>query len=161
MSSISHAQFARQGGGSRRFSDRTPGPSTGYFVSRDPDVAPDQGGSQEVVARRNSVAVTRRHFQVNQGRALAAQAPAGSSDVFQGVWTSSPSDESDGHPRTYLDISDHYPDVMDAGMAAIKNKQKGMYGAEADTTIPVWNEDRSKYSVAGINDEVKRIIRSR
>ena len=159
MSSISHAQFAGLPGGSRRFDNREGGPGTGYYVSRDPDVPVEKGGSEERVAKAQSVPAVAGHYRKNKNRALAAPAPSGSNGVYQGIWTSSPEDESDRTPRTYLDISDHYSDPVIAGHAAIANQQKGMYAAEPDKTITVWNEDKSKWSAAGINEEVKRVIR--
>lgn len=160
MSSLSHAQFARLPGGSRRLSDRTVGPDSGYYVSRDPEKKVSEGGSLERIAKAQSESAVGRHYRAVRESALSAPAPKGSTDVYQGIWTSSPADESDRKPRTYLDVSDHYTDPMTAGHAAIQNRQKGMYSASTESTIPVWNEDRTKWSAAGINDEVKRVIKS-
>lgn len=161
---LSHRQFAEyvaaNGGGSRRLIDGTIGPSEGYYVSRNPDVPVAEGGSREWV-RTGLKDVGRhvnRHWNRVRDEALAATPEHLKSEVYQGAWVSEK--DSAGTSDSYLDVSDRHDGVMDAAFAAVRNKQKAIFNANTGTDINVWNGDRTKWSAAGVADEVKRRIRS-
>lgn len=119
MTAISHAQFAGMEGGSRRLSDMTEGPKSGYYVSRDPDTPVEQGGSKEVEMPNSTEAGVKAHFDEVRGRGAMTAVPGNNPrEVYQGKW------------QNYLDVSDRYSPSTTGLMHAL---QHGMANVQLST----------------------------
>jgi len=140
---MSHAQFASVPfGASRRLVDSTEGPSTGYYVSRDPDTAIHAGGSKERVIPSATPEAVGAHFHEMKARgAMEAQPDVARNNVYQGIWNDSGSD------NTYLDVSDHYPEsthgLMHALQHGMANAQKAVWAAHNNDEQTVTGTDSS------------------
>lgn len=121
---ISHDQFASLDGGSRRLSDMSEGPKSGYYVSRDPGVRVEHGGSFEDRVKDADPREVEAHFNlVNEAGARTARPEQSPDEVYQGTWSHNGS--------RYLDVSDRYTASTAGLMHAL---QHGM----ANTQLAAW-----------------------
>ena len=107
---ISTSQFATLPGGSRELATGKKGKGSGYYVSRDPRVPVEIGGSPEATGSLMDPQAVANHLEQTKGIAekvvptgwMSARAatPTESENVHQGIWQ----DESTG--KTHLDVSD-------------------------------------------------------
>lgn len=141
---LSNAEFAKLPGGSRSITTGEAGPSSGYYVSRDPRVPVQIGGSEEVTAPAHSEAAVREHLDSIKGTAEnvvptgwmrgRAATPKEKANVFQGTWTDK--------GKTYLDVSDRIGErasessLNEALKRGLSQKQLGVYAAGAGKTLP-------------------------
>lgn len=142
---LSDSQFAGLFGGSRSVTTGESGPNSGYYVSRDPRVPVEIGGSEEVTAPAHSEEAVRSHLSRIKGVAEKvvptgwmrgrAATPKEKANVFQGTWT----DEG----KTYLDVSDRIggraseSSLKEALTRGLNQKQLGVYAAGAGKTLPI------------------------
>ena len=109
-------------GGSRRLSDMTEGPKSGYYVARDPDTAVEHGGSREDKGEEGtgSEADVKEHYDEVRARGAMRALPGNNPrEVYQGKW------------KQYLDVSDRYTASTHGLMHAL---QHGM----ANVQLSVW-----------------------
>lgn len=113
---LSDSQFAERDGASRRLSDKSEGPKSGYYVSRDPDTHVSAGGSNEIAEpiTQSNAAVVGHHFdEANREGARTAIPHHNPDEVYQGGW------QYGG--KQYLDVSDRYSRSTSGLMHALQN----------------------------------------
>jgi hypothetical protein len=66
---LSDAQFANLLGGSREIATGKQGKGSGYYVSRDPRMPVEMGGSKETVGGLADVGKVREHLEAIKGKA--------------------------------------------------------------------------------------------
>lgn len=144
MTVISHAQFASMEGGSRRLSDQTEAPKSGYYVSRDPDVPVAQGGSPEAKGGSTEEGVRANYDAARAQGALTALPGRPASEVYQGKW------------MDMLDVSDRYPASTSGLMHALQHGMANVQLAAWAAHNPVHGEefgpgDKREVSITGEN----------
>lgn len=107
---ISHKQFSQLLGGSREVDTLREGEPSGYYVSRDPRVPLELGGSLEVTSRSHDEQAVKEHHDaikdvsskvVPTGYMSARSAtPDERRNVFQGIW------QNEDTGKQHLDVSD-------------------------------------------------------
>lgn len=122
---LSHAEFAAQGGGSRRFTDETPGPEHGYYVSDHPQ---DKG--EYKVERAATPVDVAFHFSHNRERVLSTSARP--HEVYQGLWQDR---DANGHVTSYLDVSRHTNNRRAAVARGFANDQVSIYDANQGKSL--------------------------
>lgn len=121
---ISSAQFSELPGGSRRLSDGSEGPKSGYYVARDPDKDVHKGGSYEAKVRDVHPGDVQAHFDlVKDDGAMTARPEQHPDEVYQGTWPA--------NGMRYLDVSDRFPASPNGLMHAL---QHGM----ANVQLAAW-----------------------
>ena len=148
---ISDVLFAHLPGGSRELATNKQGKGSGYYVSRDPRMPVEIGGSPEEISGLTNPAAVKYHLEKIKGVAEKV-VPTGwmkgrsatakeSENVHQGIWQ----DEAD--KKTYLDVSDRIggrasrSSLEEALTRGIAQKQLGVYAAGAGQTLPTHFED--------------------
>jgi hypothetical protein len=151
---LSDVQFAHLLGGSREIATGKAGKGSGYYVSRDPRVPLEAGGSQEIRATTGSLSDSRmvsEHMRDIKGIAekvmptgfmqARAATPTESANVHQGIWKDPKSNE------THLDVSDRIggrasrSSLEEALSRGITQKQLGVYAAGTGRTLDTHFED--------------------
>jgi len=148
---ISTSQFATLPGGSRELATGKEGKGSGYYVSRDPRIPVDMGGSPEKIGGSMDTQAVANHLEETKGTAekvmptgwmrARAATPTESANVHQGIWQ----DESTG--KTHLDVSDRIggrasrSSLENALTRGINQHQLGIYAAGAGQTLPTMNQD--------------------
>ena len=134
---LNSAEFAGSpGGASRRMTDLTRGPKSGYYVSRDGGRPVVSGGSLEWTSnptdsQAKKVRTSQNHLNLSRAASLAATPDDLKSEVYQGRWE----DPDSGY--TFHDVSDRTTNVGEALAKGAENLQRGVYAARADRTISV------------------------
>jgi hypothetical protein len=166
---ISDVQFAHMLGGSREVATGKAGKGSGYYVSRDPRVPVEAGGSNEVVGGLADVHAVSEHMRSIKGVAekvvptghMSARAatPEESTNVHQGIW------QDENSKKTYLDVSDRVggrassSSLEEALTRGISQKQLGVYAAGAGKTLPTHFEDE-KTGQRIVNPRAERVVSS-
>jgi hypothetical protein len=166
---LSDAQFAHMIGGSREIATGRAGKGSGYYVSRDPRVPVEAGGSNEVVGGLADVPAVSEHMRSIKGVAekvvptgyMSARAAtsAESSNVHQGIW------QDENSKKTYLDVSDRIggrassSSLEEALTRGIDQKQLGVYAAGAGKTLPTHFEDE-KTGQRTVNPRAENVVAS-
>lgn len=134
---LSHEEFAGLPGGSRRYTDA--GISRGgYYVSRNPEIPVEQGGSKEIVSDRSlATGAVEKHWDETRTAALAATPVGDRHLVHQGIWN------DPEHGKTYLDISDKKATLGEALETGMQNKQRAIYAKGAGKSITTMEQDES------------------
>lgn len=154
---ISHAEFAGLEGGSRRLSDMSEGPKSGYYVARDPDKPIQQGGSFEATVKDTHPEDVKAHFDLSkEAGAETARPEHKASEVYQGTWAS-------GGQR-YLDVSDRYSastsGLMHALQHGMANVQLAAWDAHNQREVPITEstEDSQGNTVkTGVNPRARMV----
>lgn len=150
---ISNSQFSSLPGGSRELATGKQGKGSGYYVSRDPRVPVEIGGSPEAKGSLMDPQAVANHLEQTKGiaekvvptgwmRARAAT-PAESANVHQGIW------QDESSKKTYLDVSDRIggrasrSSLESALTRGIDQHQLGVYAAGAGQTLPTHTEDEN------------------
>ena len=140
---ISDVQFAHLLGGSREVATGKAGKGSGYYVSRDPRVPVNVGGSPEAISGLTDPRAVKEHMSEIKGvaekvvptgwmRARGAT-PKESANVHQGIW------QEEG--KTYLDVSDRIGErasrsSLESSLTrAVNQRQLGVYAAGAGKTL--------------------------
>jgi hypothetical protein len=140
---ISDVQFAHLPGGSREVATGKTGKGSGYYVSRDPRVPVEVGGSEEKISGLTDPEAVKEHLRNIKGiaekvvptgwmRARGAT-PTESANVHQGTW------KEDG--KTYLDVTDRIGErasrssLETALSRGISQRQLGVYAAGTGKTL--------------------------
>jgi len=166
---LSDAQFAHMIGGSREIATGRAGRGSGYYVSRDPRVPVEAGGSNEVVGGLADVPAVSEHMRSIKGVAekvvptgfMSARAatPEESANVHQGIW------QDENSKKTYLDVSDRVggrassSSLEEALTRGIGQKQLGVYAAGAGKTLPTHFEDE-KTGQRTVNPRAENVVAS-
>ena len=148
---ISDTQFAHLPGGSREVATGKAGKGSGYYVSRDPRVPVNVGGSPEVIGGLTDPHSVREHMQAIKGVAekvvptgwmkARGATPAESANVHQGIW------QDEESKKTYLDVSDRIggrasrSSLESALTRGISQKQLGVYAAGTGKTLTTHFQD--------------------
>lgn len=148
---LSDTQFAHMLGGSREIATGKAGKGSGYYVSRDPRVPLEAGGSREVTGGLSDPTTVFQHMKDIKGisekvvptgfMSARAATPAESANVHQGIWQDPES------KKTYLDVSDRIggrasrSSLEEALSRGISQKQIGVYAAGSGKTLPTHFED--------------------
>ena len=149
---LSDSQFAHLLGGSRELATGKQGKGAGYYVSRDPRMPVEIGGSKETVGGLADVTKVREHLEAIKGKAekvmptgwMSARAatPTESENVHQGIW------QDEESKKTYLDVSDRIGarasrKSLEEGLSrGINQKQLSVYAAGSGRTLPTNTEDK-------------------
>jgi hypothetical protein len=166
---ISDVQFAHMLGGSREVATGKAGRGSGYYVSRDPRVPVEAGGSNEVIGGLSDVPAVSEHMRSIKGvaekvvptgymRARAAT-PEESANVHQGIW------QDENSKKTYLDVSDRIggrassSSLEEALTRGIDQKQLGVYAAGAGKTLTTHFEDE-KTGQRTVNPRAENVVAS-
>jgi hypothetical protein len=166
---LSDVQFAHMLGGSREVATGKAGRGSGYYVSRDPRVPVEAGGSNEVVGGLSDVPAVSEHMHSIKGvaekvvptgymRARAATSEE-SANVHQGIW------QDESTKKTYLDVSDRIggrassSSLEEALSRGIDQKQLAVYAAGAGKTLPTHFEDE-KTGQKIVNPRAERVVAS-
>lgn len=143
---VSHAEFAASYGGSRELVSGKKGKRGGYYVSRDPRLPVEQGGSPEATSNKafDTEAVAAHHKDIKDvaskivptgfGTTRAATSKE-SENVHQGIWN----DTESG--KTYLDVSDRVPSLSTALKRGIEQKQLAIWAAGKGAELPTHHMD--------------------
>jgi hypothetical protein len=150
---VSDRDFAHLIGGSREVATGKAGKSSGYYVSRDPRVPVNMGGSAEVVGGLSDTHTVAEHMQDIKGVAekvvptgwmkARAATPQESANVHQGIW------QDENSKKTYLDVSDRIggrasrSSLEVALSRGISQKQLGIYAPGTGRTLPIHSEDET------------------
>jgi hypothetical protein len=156
-------------GGSREIATGRAGRGSGYYVSRDPRVPVEAGGSNEVVGGLADVPAVSEHMRSIKGVAekvvptgfMSARAatPEESANVHQGIW------QDENSKKTYLDVSDRVggrassSSLEEALTRGIGQKQLGVYAAGAGKTLPTHFEDE-KTGQRTVNPRAENVVAS-
>ena len=146
---ISDTQFAHLPGGSREVATGKAGKGSGYYVSRDPRVPVNMGGSEEVIGGLSDTKTVAEHMSDIKGVAekvmptgymkARGATPKESANVHQGIW------QDEG--KTYLDVSDRIggrasrSSLEEALTRGINQKQLGVYAAGSGKTLTTHFQD--------------------
>lgn len=154
---LSDAQFAGLEGGSRRLSDKSEGPGSGYYVSRDPDVPVRDGGSMERVVPDHSPAdVAAHHDAIKEAGAGSHSFGQNKDDVYQGTWSS--------EGKRYLDVSDRYGATTSGLMHALQhgmaNAQLAGWNAHAMEEMPITDSTPDGETKLGTNPRARYVANS-
>jgi hypothetical protein len=166
---LSDVQFAHMLGGSREVATGKAGRGSGYYVSRDPRVPVEAGGSNEVIGGLADVPAVSEHMQSIKGvaekvvptgymRARSAT-PEESANVHQGIW------QDESTKKTYLDVSDRIggrassSSLEEALSRGIDQKQLAVYAAGTGKTLPTHFEDE-KTGQKTVNPRAERVVAS-
>jgi hypothetical protein len=148
MAVISHAQFAGMEGGSRRLSDMTEGPKSGYYVARDPNTPVERGGSDEVTEQGvGSEADVKAHYDSAVAKGAMHAIPGNNPrEVYQGKW------------KEYLDVSDRYTASTRGLMHALQHGMANVQLSAWAAHNPVVGEeygpgDKRDVQITGENKE--------
>jgi hypothetical protein len=149
---LSDAQFANLLGGSREIATGKQGKGSGYYVSRDPRMPVEMGGSKETVGGLADVGKVREHLEAIKGKAekvmptgwmqARAATPTESANVHQGIW------QDEESKKTYLDVSDRVGGrasrkSLEEGLSrGIEQKQLAIYAAGSGKVLPTNTEDK-------------------
>jgi hypothetical protein len=149
---LSDSQFAHLLGGSREIATGKQGKGSGYYVSRDPRMPVEMGGSKETVGGLADVGKVREHLEAIKGKAekvmptgwmqARAATPTESANVHQGIW------QDEGSKKTYLDVSDRIGGrasrkSLEEGLSrGIEQKQLAIYAAGSGKVLPTNTEDK-------------------
>lgn len=152
---ISDAQFSKLLGGSREAVTGKKGKSSGYYVSRDPDVPLEIGGGLEEQKPSHDVGAIKEHMGLVKDVASKvvplgwmrgrAATPKERENVHQGIW------QSGG--TSYLDVSDRIggrastSSLREALERGISQKQLGIYAAGSSRTLTTHFEDENKRKI--------------
>ena len=137
----STAEFSKLPGGSRELNTGKKGKRSGYYVSRDPRLPVEAGGSPEATSNTAfDEQAVREHHQDIKGLAskvvptgfgsVRAATPEESTNVHQGIWN----DKESG--KTYLDVSDRIPSLSTALKRGISQHQWAIHAAGAGKDLP-------------------------
>lgn len=148
---LSDVQFAHMLGGSREIATGKAGKGSGYYVSRDPRVPLEAGGSREVTGGLSDPRTVSEHMKDIKGVAekvvptgfmkSRAATPEESANVHQGIWQDPES------KKTYLDVTDRIggrasrSSLEEALTRGIDQKQIGIYAAGSGRVLPTHFED--------------------
>jgi hypothetical protein len=149
---LSDSQFSHLLGGSREIATGKQGKGSGYYVSRDPRVPVNMGGSKETVGGLADTHTVRQHLSDIRGVAekivptgwMSARAatPAESANVHQGIW------QDEESKKTYLDVSDRVggrasrKSLQEGLQRGIDQKQLAIYAAGSGKVLPTNTEDK-------------------
>lgn len=149
---LSDAQFSQLLGGSREIATGKQGKGSGYYVSRDPRVPVNMGGSKETVGGLADTHTVRQHLSDIKGVAekvlptgwmqARATTPAESANVHQGIWQDTES------KKTYLDVSDRVggrasrKSLQEGLQRGLDQKQLAIYAAGSGKVLPTNTEDK-------------------
>ena len=164
---LSDVQFAHMLGGSREIATGKAGKGSGYYVSRDPRVPIEAGGSNEVVGGLSDVPTVSEHMHSIKGVAekvvptgfMSARAatPEESANVHQGIW------QDESTKKTYLDVSDRIggrassSSLEKALSRGIDQKQLAVYAAGTGKTLPTHFED-PKTGAKTVNPAAEMVV---
>ena len=147
---ISHSQFAKLPGGSRELGTMKQGKGSGYYVSRDPRIPVEIGGSEELTASTHDVGSIKEHFQKMKDIASKvvptgwmsgrAATPKESANVHQGVWTSG--------GKAYLDVSDRI-----GGRASTSSLREALERGINQHQLAIWAAGSGKSLATHIEGE--------
>ena len=143
---LSSAEFASMPGGSREVVSGKQGKRGGYYVSRDPRLPVEAGGSPEAVSGRpfdtqavhehlNDIKHTASKIVPTGFGKVRAATPAESANVHQGIWNDPES------KKTYMDVSDRIPSLSTALKRGIEQKQLAIWAAGKGTELPTHHID--------------------
>lgn len=148
---ISDTQFAHLPGGSREVATGKAGKGSGYYVSRDPRVPVNMGGSEEVIGGLSDTKTVAEHMSDIKGVAekvmptgymkARGATPKESANVHQGIW------QDEESKKTYLDVSDRIggrasrSSLEEALTRGINQKQLGIYAAGSGKTLTTHFQD--------------------
>jgi hypothetical protein len=148
---ISDTQFAHLPGGSREVATGKAGKGSGYYVSRDPRVPVNMGGSEEVIGGLSDTKTVAEHMSDIKGVAekvmptgymkARGATPKESANVHQGIW------QDEDSKKTYLDVSDRIggrasrSSLEEALTRGINQKQLGVYAAGSGKTLTTHFQD--------------------
>ena len=147
---ISHSQFANLEGGSRELGTMKEGRKGGYYVSRDPRVPVEIGGSLEKTASTHNVGAIQSHFE--DMKALAskivptgymkarAATPEEREAVHQGIWTDK--------GTAYLDVSDRI-----GKRASESSLREALHRGISQNQLAIWAAGSQKSLSTHIEDE--------
>lgn len=149
---LSSSQFAHLLGGSREIATGKQGKGSGYYVSRDPRIPVEMGGSKETVGGLADVSKVREHLAQIKGIAekvmptgwmkARAATPSESANVHQGIW------QDEESKKTYLDVSDRIggrasrKSLQEGLQRGIDQKQLAIYAAGSGKSLPTNTEDK-------------------
>jgi hypothetical protein len=149
---LSDSQFAHLLGGSREIATGKQGKGSGYYVSRDPRMPVEMGGSKETVGGLADVGKVREHLEQIKGKAekvmptgwmkARAATPTESANVHQGIW------QDEESKKTYLDVSDRVggrasrKSLAEGLSRGIEQKQLAIYAAGSGRVLPTNTEDK-------------------
>jgi len=149
---LSDAQFANLLGGSREIATGKQGKGSGYYVSRDPRMPVEMGGSKETVGGLADVGKVREHLEAIKGKAekvmptgwmrARSATPTESANVHQGIW------QDEESKKTYLDVSDRVggrasrKSLAEGLSRGIEQKQLAIYAAGSGRVLPTNTEDK-------------------
>jgi hypothetical protein len=149
---LSDSQFAHLLGGSREIATGKQGKGSGYYVSRDPRMPVEMGGSKETVGGLADVGKVREHLEEIKGKAekvmptgwmqARAATPTESANVHQGIW------QDQDSKKTYLDVSDRIggrasrKSLAEGLSRGIEQKQLAIYAAGSGKVLPTNTEDK-------------------
>ena len=149
---LSDSQFAHLLGGSREIATGKQGKGSGYYVSRDPRMPVEMGGSKETVGGLADVGKVREHLEQIKGKAekvmptgwmkARAATPTESANVHQGIW------QDQDSKKTYLDVSDRVggrasrKSLAEGLSRGIEQKQLAIYAAGSGKVLPTNTEDK-------------------
>ena len=164
---LSDAQFAHMLGGSREIATGKAGKGSGYYVSRDPRVPLEAGGSREITGGLSDARMVSEHMRDIKGvsekvvptgfMSARAATPAESANVHQGIWQDPES------KKTYLDVSDRIggrassSSLEEALSRGISQKQIGVYAAGSGKTLPTHFED-PKTGAKTVNPAAEMVV---
>lgn len=164
---LSDAQFAHMLGGSREIATGKAGKGSGYYVSRDPRVPLEAGGSREVTGGLSDPTTVSQHMSDIKGVAekivptgfmkARAATPEESANVHQGIWQDPESN------KTYLDVSDRIggrasrSSLEEALSRGIDQKQIGIYAAGSGKVLPTHFED-PKTGAKTVNPAAEMVV---
>lgn len=146
---ISNVEFAHLPGGSREIATGKIGKGSGYYVSRDPRLPVEAGGSEELKTALADTQSVKEHLENIKGIAekivptgwgsIRAATPEESANVHQGIW------QDKG--KTYVDVSDRIggrasrSSLETALSRGISQRQLGVYAAGTGQTLPTHFEN--------------------
>jgi hypothetical protein len=149
---LSDAQFSHLLGGSREVATGKQGKGSGYYVSRDPRIPVEMGGSKETVGGLADVHTVRAHLESIKGKAekvmptgwmkARGATPTESANVHQGIW------QDEESKKTYLDVSDRVggrasrKSLQEGLQRGIDQKQLAIYAAGSGKVLPTNTEDK-------------------
>lgn len=164
---LSDAQFAHMLGGSREIATGKAGKGSGYYVSRDPRVPLEAGGSREITGGLSDARMVSEHMRDIKGvsekvvptgfMSARAATPAESANVHQGIW------QDPDSKKTYLDVSDRIggrassSSLEEALSRGISQKQIGVYAAGSGKTLPTHFED-PKTGAKTVNPAAEMVV---
>lgn len=143
---ISNQEFAKMPGGSRELVSGKAGKRGGYYVSRDPRLPVEKGGSPEATSNSSfdTKAVTAHREDVKNmaskivptgfGTTRPAT-PKESANVHQGIWNDPESN------KTYMDVSDRIPSLSTALKRGIAQKQLAIWAGSKGTELVTHHMD--------------------